>query len=118
MGSHPRIKLGEAKQEFNGKKIGRYATDLDTGRIVYVTWKTLLEREESYPLAIRFYNRLRDDVEWIYVVDKDSDDVFRFHRSDYENAERVQYSGRLQYAPDAYTENHGRWIGMAGEILY
>lgn len=72
--------------EYGGKIVGCYATTLRGGRTV-VLWKVMHEYQDSYSTSVGLLEKIDDEVEYLYMYDKDKKELFKFKRDTYEKHE-------------------------------
>lgn len=112
----PRLKLSGEPIQYDGKQVGYYATNLETGKIVVAMWKPLFRIHNSYALSVGLYEQIDDDVTWFFVVDQDTGDVYRFHRDTYYDAPIKYGNSQRQLAPPR-DEHDGMWPDSEDDIV-
>lgn len=78
----PLFTFGE-RIEYGEKVVGRYARELSGERVV-VLWKVYHKYQESYSTSIGLLDKIDDDVDTLYMFDKDTKELFKFQRKTYE----------------------------------
>lgn len=116
MAEDPRLRVNGDSIVYNGRQVGQYGVDESTGRIVAVFWKPLFRKENSYALSCDLYRKIDDSVRIYFVVDGDSNELYKFHADTYYNARIVYGGGERQFAPDI-DENIGRWPDADDHLL-
>lgn len=88
--NEPIFNYGERIQ-YGGKTVGSYATTLrGTGRVV-VLWKVMHDCQDSYSTSCALLDKIEDDVDYLFMYDKDKKELFKFQRSTYEKSETNVY---------------------------
>lgn len=91
----PNLELIDRTETWDGKKIGAYALDHSNGEICFVRWTVLYRKHQSYAFSAELLDGL--DAEKIYVVDKNSANVYLFTKNQYQEGEMVKENGEFQY---------------------
>lgn len=94
----PRLSLTDRKEKFDGKTVGVYALDKQSGEIVILCWKVIFRKHNSYA----FTAELLDDIDAskIYVVDKGDESVSLFTKNQYQDGPMVKNDRGYQYILD------------------
>ena len=71
------------------KLVGQHGEDAD-GEYVYVMWQTL-NRNHSFSMSRDVFQKVNDEVTFIYVVDKKTKDLYKFSYETYRDAEVGRY---------------------------
>lgn len=101
----PVFNFGERIQ-YGGKTVGRYARTLK-GRRVVVLWKVYHDFQDSYSTSVGLLEKIDDEVEYLYMYDKDKKELFKFKRSTYEK-EPTNPHDEDQKSPHV-AHNIGHW---------
>lgn len=72
--------------QYGGKIVGCYAREL-SGEKVVVLWKVYHDFQDSYSTSVGLLNKIDDEVEYLYMYDKNKKELFKFKRSTYEKHE-------------------------------
>lgn len=104
----PRLRVNGEDIRYDGYRIGQYATNEATGEIVVAMWKPLFRLETSYALTCDVEEAIDDDVSTFFVVDTETEEVYRFPREAYHEAPIKHMNGQSQFVPHR-TENSGVW---------
>jgi len=96
--SEPIFNYGDRIQ-YGGKTVGSYATTLRGGRVA-VLWKVMHEYQDSYSTSVGLLDKIDDDVEYLFMYDKDKKELFKFKRDTYEKHEtNVHLEDQPQKSP-------------------
>lgn len=80
------------------KLVGQHAHNA-SGEYVFILWQKLLESRQSFPMDTKVFNQIDDDVDYIFVIDKRTKDLYKFQYSVYDDAECVFHRGDEQRVP-------------------
>jgi hypothetical protein len=106
MNQQPVFRFGDRIQ-YGGKVVGCYARRLrGDGRCV-VLWKVYHEYQDSYSTSVGLLNQIDDDVEYLYMYDKNTKELFKFKRDTYEKHETNPHD-EDQKSPHV-AHNIGHW---------
>ena len=111
-----RLLLNGEKLRFGGFWTGYFGVEQYSGEKVYVTWKNLFRIQNSYSITIELFDRVKD-VDSIYIVDKETEVMYKFKPETYKNGRKVWANGQMQFAPDL-SENCGYWESTKGIIKH
>jgi hypothetical protein len=101
----PVFNFGE-RIHFGGKIVGCYARTLKGNRVV-VLWKVYHEYQDSYSTSVRLLEKIDDEVDHLYMYDKNKKELFKFQRSTYEKAP-TNHHEQAQKSPHV-AHNIGHW---------
>lgn len=109
----PNLTLNGDRVTYNGKPVGTYALDEDTGKIVFVRWSVLFRIRDSYAFSADLLEEI--DASTIYVIDNDTKKVYRFRWDDYYDGPLEEFNGELQFCLPR-SEATGEWESL-DEVL-
>lgn len=112
-----RIRLNGDKVRYAGGVVGRYGVEQFSGEKTYVTWKNLFRIQNSYSITDELFEMFSPNVDSFYVVDKDTNEVYKFETKTYRRGRKVWANNQMQYAPDK-SENVGHWDSADGLLKY
>lgn len=69
--------------QYGGQVVGNYAREASGDRVA-VLWKVYHDYQKSYSTSVGLLNKIDDDVEYIYMYDKNTKELYKFKRSTYE----------------------------------
>lgn len=79
----PVLNFGD-RIHFEGKIVGAYAREL-SGQKIAVLWKVYHDYQDSYSTSVRLLEQIDDEVEYLYMYDKNKKELFKFRRDTYED---------------------------------
>lgn len=94
--------------QYGGKTVGSYATLL-TGERVAVLWKVLHEYQKSYSTSVGLLKKLDDDVETLFMYDKDKKELYKFQRRTYKKSETNTFKEEQPQKSPHVATNIGHW---------
>lgn len=97
------------------KLVGQHARNAN-GEYVYVMWQTLLRMESSFAMTTDVFEQVSDDVRYIYVIDKQTKDLYKFDYATYRDAETRTYNNQKQLIPPRW-EFINFWESCADNCL-
>lgn len=113
--AHPQLRTTTRRVEYDGRRCGIYGY-VGTEK-VFIQYTIRHRKEDAFPISVDLFHRLDTDVTQIFVVDKDTNDVYRFPCEAYESARRICREGAESYAPDPETDHTGYWADAKHEII-
>lgn len=90
------------------RNVGYHVDDMTTGKKGFLRYTPLFRKHNSYALTCDLLKEINDDIELIYVIDKDSRELFRFTVEDFVKAPLIRDNRQDQYAPNR-DQHRGRW---------
>lgn len=72
------------------KLVGQHGHNANN-EYVYVMWQTLCVPQHSFTMSRDVFDMVDEDVKYIYVVDKNTKDLYKFSYDTYRDAETGRY---------------------------
>lgn len=108
MNQQPVFRFGD-KIQYGGKIVGCYASRLRTDGRCVVLWKVLHRYQNSYSTSVALLEQIDDDVEYLYMYDKDKKELFKFKRETYEKHETNYFKEEQPQKSPHVAHNIGHW---------
>lgn len=113
--SKPDLRATARREKFDGRRCGFYC--YDGVEKVFIQYTIRHRKENAFPMSIGLFHQLDGDTTRIYVVDKDTEDVYRFPREAYEEARTICKEQGESYAPHPVEDSTGYWSDAKEELI-